>query len=312
MTSLTTTEGSFGESMRGAVFMTLSMIGFSCNDAMFKLLAGKVPLFQGMFLRGLIICAVLGTLAAMRGELKTPISPRDRRLLGLRSIGELFAGICFLTAIFHTSLANTTAILQSIPLVMTLAAAFLLGEPVGWRRYLAIFVGLVGVLIIIRPGSEGFNSFSLLAVVAVAFVTLRDLTTRLASPNIPALLVSLITVSSVTACTGIFSLFIDWAPVGPREWMAICASATFLILGFHFGVHAMRVGEISVVAPFRYSILIWATLLGWGIYGETPDIWMVVGGALIVATGLYSFHRERLRARHPMTTPPVATMQHRI
>lgn len=312
MTDSTTPEWSFADSMRGAAFMSLSMIGFSCNDATFKLLAGDVPLFQGMFLRGLIICIVLGILAAMRGELTASIAKRDRKFLALRSLGELGAGVCFLTAIFHMPLANSTAILQSIPLAMTLAAAVLLREKVGWRRYAAIGLGLLGVVIIIRPGSDGFNSYSLLAVAAVGFVTLRDLSTRMASSKIPALFVSLITVASVTLCIGFFSLFIDWAPMTLKHWLTVSASAAFLIIGFHFGVLAMRSGEISVVTPFRYSILIWATLLGWAIYGETPDVWMLMGGALIVATGIYSFHRERLRARDTAARAPVATLQSRI
>jgi drug/metabolite transporter (DMT)-like permease len=175
------------DNMRGAVFMMLSMAGFSLNDAFLKTVAGELPLFQAVFLRGLIVVALTGALGWSQGAFAYRPGRRDRRLIGWRCLGEIGGTICFLTALFNMPIANASAILQSVPLAVTLGAALFLGEPVGWRRYLAIGVGFMGVLVIVRPGAEGFNAYALWAVAAIGFIVVRDLSTRSLSPGAPAL-----------------------------------------------------------------------------------------------------------------------------
>jgi len=281
------------ENMRGAGFMSLSMAGFTTNDAMIKLVAGSLPLVQAIFVRGLIVTAILAALTWATGALAAVPSRRDRRILVLRSVGEIGGTFCFLTALFHMPIANASAILQSLPLAITLAAAVFLGEPVGWRRYLAIGVGFVGVLIIVRPGTEGFNAYALSAVAAVGFIVLRDLTTRRLSPEVPSFLAAVITSAAITAAAGIACVFVDLRAVSMSHLAALTGSGLFLMGGYLFGIMAMRVGEIAFVQPFRYTLLIWAMLLGWLIYDEVPDAWMLTGAGIIVAMGLYTFHRER-------------------
>ncbi len=212
----------------------------------------------------------------------------------LRTAGEIGGTFCFLTALFNMPIANASAILQSLPLAITLAAAVFLREPVGWRRYLAIAIGFLGVLVIVRPGSEGFNVYSLYAVAAIGFIVLRDLSTRSLSAAVPSLYAAFVTGAAITVAAGIaVAAGRNWVPPEPRHFLILGIGAGCLIVGYLFGVMAMRTGQIAVVSPFRYTLLIWAIAFGWLLYGERPDIWMLVGSAIIVATGLYTFRRER-------------------
>ncbi len=165
------------DNMRGAGFMVAAMAGFVVNDALMKIALVDVPLFQAIFLRGVVATALIGLLAWRRGALRRP-APADMRVLGVRSFAEIGSTICYLTALMHMPIANATAILQAMPLAVTLAAAVFLREPVGWRRWSAILVGFAGVLLIVRPGTEGFDVNALWALAGVCFMTLRDLSTR--------------------------------------------------------------------------------------------------------------------------------------
>ncbi len=281
------------DNMRGAILMMLSMAAFTLNDTFIKSVAGDIPLFQAVFLRGLLTTLMLFALALHRGVLRTAISRRDWGVIGWRTVGEVSATVAFLTALFHMPIANATSILQSLPLAITLAGALFFAEPVGWRRYLAIGVGFFGVLLIVRPGSDGFDGYSVFAVIAVGFVVLRDLSTRRLSAKIPSLLVALSGAVSVTILGGIVTLFSDWQPVAPRTLGLLGGASIFLVAGYLFSVMVMRVGDISFVAAFRYTALIWAIVLGILVFGEVPDRWTLIGGAIVVGTGIYTFYRER-------------------
>ncbi len=287
----------FAENMRAAVFMMISMAGFTCNDAFLKSLAGELPLFQAVCLRGAIATLLIACLAWQQGALRFRAGRRDRKLILQRTVGEIGGTACFLTALFNMPIANASAILQSVPLAVTLGAALFLGEPVGWRRYLAIGVGFLGVLIIVRPGSEGFNAYSLWAVAAIGFIVLRDLSTRSLSPDVPGVGVVLIASAAMTIAAGIASTLDGWRPVEASHALRLCVSAVCLIVGYLFGVMTMRIGEIGFVAPFRYTLIIWAILFGILMFGEWPDAWMLAGSAVVVASGLYTFQRERALAR---------------
>lgn len=293
-----------GDNMRGAVFMMVSMAGFSLNDAFIKTVAGELPLFQAVFLRGLIATALIGGLAWSQGAFAFRPGRRDRRLIGWRCLGEIGGTICFLTALFNMPIANASAILQSVPLAVTLGAALFLGEPVGWRRYLAIAIGFAGVLVIVRPGAEGFNAYALWAVAAIGFIVVRDLTTRSLSPDAPALAVVFVTSAAITATAGVLSLITGWSAIAPAHVGALALAAGFLLVGYLFGVKTMRIGEIGFVQPFRYTLLVWAMLSGIVLFGEWPDAWMLAGSAIVVATGLFTFYRERALGRRLSTTPP--------
>ncbi len=279
--------------VRGAALMVASMAGFAINDALVKTLADTLPVYQVMFLRGLFASAFLILLAWQAGALWPTVAPADRKRIIWRTLSEIGATSCFLSAVFNMPLANATAILQTLPLAVTLGAAIFLREQVGWRRYSAILVGFAGVLIIFRPGTEGFNAYSVSALVAVAFIVVRDLTTRGLSTGVPSLFVALVSAIAITVAGGLASLTFEWRPVGTNDLIRPGCAAVFLIGGYLFAVMTMRVGEISFVSPFRYTVLLWAMLLGYFVFGEEPDAWMLTGSTIVVAMGIYTFYRER-------------------
>ena len=188
------------------------------------------------------------------------------------------------------------------PLTITLGAALFLGETVGWRRYAAIIAGFLGVLLIVKPGTDGFNFFAIYALISTLFITMRDLVTRQMPRHIPSLLVSLVTAIVITTMGAIGSLFEPWQPVSGHHIALLVAAACILMVGYVCSILAMREGEVSFISPFRYSILIWALLIGFFVFGDVPDIWSSLGAVIIVASGLFTFYRERLVARNSDTS----------
>ncbi len=285
------------DNTRGALLMMLSMAAFTLNDTFMKALAGQVPLFQVLVLRGLLTTGMVGFLAWRMGALHLRIPRKDRRLIGWRIVGEIGAAYFFLTALFNMPLANVTAILSSLPLAVTLSAALFFKEPLGWRRMTAILIGLVGVLLIVRPGAEGFNIYSVYVLIAVAFIVVRDLSTRRLSGDTHSMMVTFATTVSVTLFFGAASGTEDWVPVGGTQSLLIMGAAVMVMTGYVFSVMVMRVGEISVVAPFRYTSLIWALVLGWFVFGDWPRPLTLVGAAIVVGSGVFTLYRERQLAR---------------
>ncbi|MFN3746825.1 MAG: DMT family transporter [Hyphomicrobiaceae bacterium] len=279
--------------VRAIVAMLAGQASFTFNDALIKLAAAGLPGGQAIFLRGVMAIAASLSVCLAVGALNFAPLRGQGRILTLRNIGEIGSTFFFLFALFHMPIATTTAILQFIPLAITAGAALFLAEPVGWRRWLAAFVGFVGVMIVIRPGSEAFNEWSLLALAAVVFAVLRDLSTRRIGHHVPAILLVTISAFTVTTAAASFALAETWIMPAPQSLLLLAGSAVFLLGGYYFMVHAMRYGEVAVVAPFRYSVIVWAILAGILIWGEWPDMPAILGMVVVVAAGLYTFMRER-------------------
>ncbi len=176
--------------------MAAAMAAFTIVDAITKAVSAEMNFGQIMLVRGLFAIALIAVLA-WRQRAMRPLRTLIMKPVALRIAGEILGTVSFLTAIVHLPLANTAAILQALPLAITLGAALLFGEPVGWRRWLAITTGFIGVLIIVRPGFEGFDQFSLFALVSVIFCAVRDLATRRISAEIPSLFITLLTTVTV-------------------------------------------------------------------------------------------------------------------
>jgi drug/metabolite transporter (DMT)-like permease len=280
------------DNTRGIIFMALAMATFTVNDSFMKAATQLLPLSQAIVIRGVMTLAALLVLARMMGVRTLRVAKVDRKLLGWRTLAEVGGTITFLTALQHMQLANLSAILQSLPLAVTLGAVIALKEPVGWRRMTAIGVGFLGVLLIVRPGTEGFNIWAVVALISVAFVVVRDLATRQFSGALPSVTIAIYTAVAVTLM-GVAGLAIeDWGPVPLVAFAMLAGAATMLIMGYLFIVMAMRVGDVAIVAPFRYSALIWAILIGWLVFGEIPKGLTLLGAAIVVATGLYTYLRE--------------------
>ncbi|MDQ2091240.1 DMT family transporter [Marimonas arenosa] len=277
---------------KGAGLMVVSMAAFTFNDVCIKSLAGEVPLMQAIFLRGVLTSLLIFVVARRMGAIRLDFPLRDWGLIALRSAAEIGATFCFLTALFNMPIANVTAILQALPLTVALAAALVFSEPLGWRRILAIAIGLFGVLLIVRPGAEGFSVYSLYALAAVGFVTVRDLSVRRLSPAVPSISVALITAVVIASAGGLASLSQGWVSLVPWHGLMLAMAAFFILGGYLASVMVMRVGEISFVAPFRYTGLIWALLLGYLIFGDWPKPVTLLGASIVVTTGLFTLYRE--------------------
>lgn len=285
------------DNVRGAIYMGVAMAAFTLGDAAMKLVTETLPLFQAIALRGGISVAVLAALAMRAGALRLPAGRQDRSRLALRTVAEILATLLFLSALMFTPLANLSAIMQTLPLAVTLGAALAFREQIGWRRLLAIFVGFLGVLLIIRPGSAGFDIWSVAGLGSVACVVVRDLVTRRMTAALPSVLVALAAGLGVALMGLVGTVLTGWEPVGLREAALVAFAAVALIVGYLTSIKTMRVGEIGFVAPFRYTALIWAILLGWAVFGTLPDALTLVGAGVVIATGIFTLYRERRIAR---------------
>ena len=281
------------DNTRGALLMMASMASFTFGDTCIKALGGELPLSQIMVIRGIVASTFILLLALWLGQFRLRLPRRDAGLVALRSLSEVGASYFFLTALINMPLANITALLQMLPLTVTLGGALFFGETVGWRRWLAISVGFVGMLLIVRPGTDGFVAWSIYALIAVACVTARDLSTRRMSSAVPSLTVTLAASVSVLIFAAIWSMGQEWRPITTRSGWLLGAASLFIVCGYSFSVMVMRVGEVSFVAPFRYTGLVWALILGLLVFGDWPAVPTLVGAALIVGTGIFTLLRER-------------------
>lgn len=279
------------ENSRGIAAMMLAMAGFILNDAAVKYVSGHLPLGQIMFVRGLFSIVLLVFLCQALGVFKQLAALKHRAVIW-RTIGEMAATVLYLSALFQLPIANATAILQVLPLAVTAAAAVFYRDPVGWRRWMAILVGFSGVLIIVRPGLEGFNVWSFVALAGVMFMVLRDLSTRQLPKVTPTLGVALVTTICVTVLGGGMIGAQGWVPMNAKDLKFLLLASGFIVVGYIFIIVAMRRGEIVVVAPFRYSIVLWAILIGYLVWEEIPDAMTLLGTAIVVLTGVYAFLRE--------------------
>jgi len=284
---------SLNSNLKGAMLMTASMGSFTLNDVFVKLVAEDLPLFQIVFLRSVLTVILMSVAAVWLGQFRLSFGPGDRARLTWRTLFEIATMVAFLYALINMPIANATAILSALPLAVTVAAAVFLKEPLGWRRISAVLVGFVGVMLIVQPGTDGFNVFSLSALLAVLFITGRDLATRGLGPGLPSLAVAIVTAVGV----GVFSLALSflepWRPMDLRDLILMACSSVCIIGGYVFSIAVMRVGEVAVVAPFRYTGLVFALIFGFLFFAEWPNALALVGAGIVVATGIYTILRER-------------------
>jgi drug/metabolite transporter (DMT)-like permease len=285
------------DNTRGALLMTGSMAAFTFNDAFMKALGEHLPLFQAIFLRGIGVTVFLIGLTLWMGQLSLSSSRRDWWLMSIRAVSEMGGAWFFITALFHMPFANLSAILQALPLAVTLAGALFLRESVGWRRMAAILIGFVGVMLIVRPGAEGFTIYALYGLATVVCVTVRDLVSRMMSRSVPSLMVASVSALGVTLFAAAGSTLETWAPVTGIVVLKLLGATVFVFGGYLFSVSAMRVGDLAFVAPFRYTSLLVALVVGALVFRTFPDTLTLIGAAIVVATGLFTLYRERVTRR---------------
>lgn len=282
-----------GDNLRGAALMVLSMAAFVCNDAAIKYVTQTLPLPEAVLIRGLAVCLILGVMAQRDGGIDWwPHRSRDRWLVGWRAVAEVGSTALYLLALQHLALGDLSAIMQSLPLLVMLAAAVVFRERLGWRRLTAVGVGLIGVLMILRPGTSAFSVWSLVALGSVLLIVVREITTRGVSPAIRTSTIAFSAALSVTLFAPLLPSEAPWRWPTGLEWAGLVIATGFLTIGYQTAVAVMRVGEVGFVSPFRYTSLLFAILLGVVVFGDWPDGWTWAGSALVVAAGIYSIWRE--------------------
>ncbi|WP_120633004.1 DMT family transporter [Ruegeria sp. EL01] len=284
--------------VNGILLVIAAMAAFTLEDMFIKQLTASVAPGQILIVLGLT-CAVIFLCMAFFSRQRIFIAEAWQTLPMVRAMAEAVSAVAFVTALAAVELSTVAAVFQAMPLVVTMGAALFLGEQVGWRRWSAIGVGFIGVLMIIRPGFEGFRPESLFVVVAVIGVAARDLITRRLNSKISSAVVSSQAYLAL-ALGGTVLMILGGHPIQSVETGQIgpYAGAIFFgVLGYYGIVTAMRVGEASAVTPFRYTRLLFSILAGGLVFGERPDLMTLAGASLIIGSGLYTFLRERRLAR---------------
>ncbi|MDR0809482.1 MAG: DMT family transporter [Gemmobacter sp.] len=285
------------DNLRGIVLMVASMAGFAIEDMFVKLAAADLPTGEIMLLLSLFGTPAFIWLAHRQGGRFWSRDALDPGLLG-RNLGEMIGTLGFVTALALTPLTTSTAIFQASPLAVTLGAALFLGEKVGWRRWIAVVIGFIGVLVIIRPGLEGFRLASLWSVLAVVGLSIRDISTRRIPPRIATAVVAAWGFASIAVLGALMLAVTGGARVPtPVQSAYVVGAVVFSITSYWAITQATRLGEVSVITPFRYTRLVCAMVIGMIVFRERPDLLTYLGSALIIGSGLYTFARERLRKR---------------
>lgn len=283
--------------LRGAVYMIVAMIGFAFNDAITKHSSASMNMAQVMLVRGLFASTLIALLAWRQGALAAP-RLAFHPLVAVRALAESGGTLSFLLALAHLPLANVSAVMQALPLAVTMGAALFFGEGVGWRRWLAIAMGFFGVMIVVRPGFEGFSPYSLLALASVVCCMVRDLVTKEIPTEIPTLLVSTTTAMIITILGALLLVPMGgWTTMSGPDLTLLAVAAVLVLIGYQFVILSMRTGDVSFVAPYRYTALLWSMLLGLIVFSDIPDSAMLLGSAVVVASGIYTFYRERVVGR---------------
>lgn len=295
------------QNRRGIIAMLTAMTLFCINDALMKLAREAFPTGQAVSLRtcfailaGLTLVAILGDWRRLASGLKP--------LVLARGLVEASVAICFIWALGLMPLANITAIAMASPLLIVVLAVLLRIERVGWRRTVALAVGFLGVLIVMRPSADGFSAAALVALASAVLVAVRDLMTRMISDDTPSTVVSLTTTVLVGLAAFGVGTAETWQPAWRIETLYLALAAMLVTVGSFFVISAFRGTDVGVVAGYRYSVVVIAVAIGWLVWGETPDLVAFAGIALIVGSGLYTLHRQRVRADSklkPESTKPL-------
>jgi len=276
--------------------LTFSMALYTANDTCVKLVGRALPFGEIIFLRGVLSVAILVAAMTFCGQLRA-IPRRCGRSVMWRSLFDALGTVCFIAALVRMNFADLAAIVLTSPLLLTAFAALTLGSRVGWRRWMAIGIGLMGTLLIVKPNATTFDVWALVALAAAFFSAGRDLVTRRIEPGISTLTIGLYGAIAVTLAGAALGLTETWIMPTATEWLGLTVAAVFLGAGSYFAVLAFRDVDIPAIAPFRYTLLIWAGISGYFVFGEIPDRWSLLGAGLIALSGLYALHRERVRHR---------------
>ena len=270
----------------GIVYMVGAMACFVVNDTLIKYVAQSLPGAELVFVRGVIASILVLLLASRMGAL--PHLPEIfRGWVALRALVDAFATAMFLLALFNLPISAATSINMTSPLMITMLAPLFLGPQRRPPPWLATLIGFGGVLMIVQPRPGAFNGYAFLCLAGTFLASIRDLLTPRIHARVPSLLVTLSTMLAVTTLAGVLSPIQGWVPIPLGDLVRITLSAVFLSSGYFLIISAMRTGDVAIVAPFRYSALIFALITGYLVWSEWPNALAWVGVTLVVGSGMY-------------------------
>ncbi|MBO9477361.1 DMT family transporter [Shimia sp. R11_0] len=279
----------------GSLFMIAAMAGFAVEDAFLKAAARDLPIAQVMVLFGGGGAMVFALWLRAKGQALAPKAVLSRPMQ-VRVFFEIIGRLFFTLSLALTPLSSTTVILQATPLVVVAFAALVLGERVGWRRWLAIVIGLAGVVLVVRPGGDSFSVMSLLAVIGMLGFAGRDLASRAAPASLSTAVLGLYGFLAIVLAGALYGGLWErqsFHTPPPMALLAVLAAVACGVFAYSALMKAMRTGEVSAVTPFRYSRLLFGVGLGVVVFGEALDQMMILGSVLIVMSGFVILWRGR-------------------
>ena len=278
--------------LRGALAMLGAIALFIVNDAMIKLASEGVPAAQTIGVRGVFATAWVMLAVTAAGLWHQAHHALDPRTMG-RAVLDVGSTFTYLIALFHMPLALAVAIGQTAPLMILALGVVFLREVVPWQRWVAVVVGFAAVLLVARPGTEGFSAWVLLSLLGTLLSAVRDIYTRVVPARVPSLIITLATATAVTVTGVVLTAINGWVAMSGEQWALLFGASVFLAGAYHLMIVAMRHGEVSFVGGFRYASLPAAALVGFVVWGHLPDGPAVAGMAIIVGAGLYLFRSGR-------------------
>lgn len=292
-----------GQNTRGAVFALLAFGIFATHDVVIKYLGASYSPFQVIFFSTLMSFPLVSFML-MRDPLPGTLRPAHPWWTAIRTTAAVLNGMCAFYAFSVLPLAQTYAILFATPLLITLISIPLLGEQVGWRRGLAVCVGLLGVLVVLRPGSTPLSSGHLAAMGSAVFGATASIIVRKVGDAERSVVLLLYPMAGNFVVVGALMIAV-YEPM-PLEHLG--AASLISVLGFIAGlflIMAYKTGQAAIVAPMQYSQIIWATGYGFVLFDETIDLFTVIGAGIIIASGVYIVSRES--ANDDSQTPVLRT-----
>jgi drug/metabolite transporter (DMT)-like permease len=282
--------------LRAGLYMVAAMACFILNDSCVKIIGTTLPIGEIISIRGTLSVLFIAAICMQQGVLgSVPLLFTPKVLV--RSLLDVLGTFLFLNALMHMPIANLTAILQSVPLAVVLVSVIFLKERVGLRRTAAILAGFAGVLLIVRPQPSTFTIYEVLALCIVIILAFRDLITKRIPAHIPTFIIALANASFVALGGIAFGLYQGFQSVELWQIGLLVTAAILLASGYLFMVATLRLGDLSATAPFRYTNVLFAIILGIAVFSEYPDALSYAGMALVIAAGLYAAHREAILNR---------------
>jgi drug/metabolite transporter (DMT)-like permease len=276
--------------LRGIVCMVLSLFFFTLSDAVSKWLTEGYPIGRIVFIRCFFMFIPIAVVMRWQGEPLTFRTTQWKMHL-LRTVLFVASSFLIIISVKLLPLADAVAFLHAAPLMITALSVPLLREPVGWHRWGAVLVGFLGILIMTRPTAEAFQIAALVPIAAAAATALRDIATRIMSKTES---------TNIILAWSIVGLLIASAATLPFGWTTptlfdfglMILSGVLLGVAHYLMIESYRLAEAALVAPFKYTSIVWAVILGYLIWNDLPDTWIITGSVLIIGSGIYILQRE--------------------